>query len=84
MYASGAGGANATAWMDIFSTGTDGFITLFNYMKNTRNGTFMNLNTSSSAFPGGFPPGCYYSSMVVTDLNGDGRDDLFYNGYNDI
>jgi hypothetical protein len=80
-FASGAGGANASAWMDIFSVGQDSSSAyVFNYMKNNRNGTFTNLVNSSAAFPGGVPTGCYYSSMVAADLNGDGRDDLFYNG----
>jgi hypothetical protein len=82
-FASGAGGASASAWMDIFSVGVlfSSQIPVFNYMKNNRNGTFTNLVNSSAAFPGGVPTGCYYSSMVAADLNGDGRDDLFYNGY---
>jgi hypothetical protein len=77
-----SGGADAsTTWMDIFSVGQDYSVNVFNYLKNNRNGTLTNLANSLVAFPGGKPKGCTLSSMVAADFNGDGRDDLFYNGH---
>lgn len=67
-------------WMDIYSVGNPFSLTVFNFLKNNRNGTFTNLAASSASFPGGVPSGCELPSIVVTDLNGDGLNDLFYNG----
>jgi tRNA A-37 threonylcarbamoyl transferase component Bud32 len=59
-------GANDTAWRDLFVIGE-----VFYFLENRRNGSFEEFPLISTI---------NYASLVAADLNGDGRDDIFYNG----